>query len=282
MVSCRHKSVWLDIDMREKIGAFKSLTGVSEATLRFYERLGLLSPDRDAENDYRFYGELNFIELVQARQLTSFDIPLGDLPAEGRDLSVDGMRGILSERRRALEKQIEDLYERLARIKLHEKYFEECGAPTAVKKANIRGIYRLFVTAPEALAHPELELTARRWLSYAPYAHATIRIRLSDILSGDDGPFPIDIGVGLLERYFVEAGESFGEPMQFSPPNTCVHGAIAIDDLRKIARKDIEPFIRFMSEASLVPQDDMFGWIVYVGRIGGKPRYHLSLRIAVA
>lgn len=268
--------------MREKIGTFKSLTGVSEATLRFYERLGLLSPRRDAENDYRYYDELNFVELAQARQLTSFDIALGELPAHGRDLPIEGMRSVLADKRQVLEKRIEDLYERLARIKLHEAFFEEFASPTVVKKANIRGIYRLFITDPETAAHPDLEATARRWLSYAPYVHSTLRIRLSELQSGSPDPFPVDVGVGLLERYFLESGEKFAEPMQFSPPSTSIQGSVTVDDLRGITRRDIQPFLDFMSESSLLPQGDLFGWIVYVGRVGGKPRYHLSMRIAVA
>lgn len=281
IVSCHHY-IRQGIRMKEKIGAFKALTGISEATLRFYERLGLVTPDRDAENDYRYYDELNFLEVAQARQLTSFDITLGELPAQGRDLPVEGMLEILSQKRIALEKQLEDLYERLARIKLHEKFFRPFSSPGIVTKANILGIYRLFVSDPEVAAHPDTEATARRWLSYAPFAHSTIRIRLSDILSGDEGPFSVAIGVGLLERYFIEAGETYRAPMQCSPPSMSLQGSVTVDNLRGIRRKDLEPFLSFMSEASLIPQDDMFGWVVYVGREGGKPRYHLSLRISVA
>jgi len=50
-----------------RIGAFKKLTGLSEGTLRYYEKLGLIAPGRDEGNDYRRYGGEDFLTLVQIK-----------------------------------------------------------------------------------------------------------------------------------------------------------------------------------------------------------------------
>ena len=269
--------------MLEKIGTFRAWTGVSEATLRFYERLGLIAPSRDTENDYRYYNEIDFIRLIQIKQLSCFDIPLSELPSERKNVSIDGMCGVLVERRKALEAEIDQLYERLGRMKLHEQFFLESRVEAPeIRKANIRGIYRLFVSDPAVAGHPDAEAIAQRWLSRMPFAHATLRIPLSEIVSEQDEAYSVQVGIGMLERYFVESGETYRVPMQYSPPNTCIYGTISVHELDTIRRSDLEPFLGYMAEHSLVPQDDMFGWIVYIGREGGTSRYYLSLRIAVA
>lgn len=50
--------------MNNKIGLFKRWTGVSEGTLRYYEKMGLIQPHRDASNEYRAYNEIDFLRLV--------------------------------------------------------------------------------------------------------------------------------------------------------------------------------------------------------------------------
>ncbi|PKL23237.1 MAG: hypothetical protein CVV47_16205 [Spirochaetae bacterium HGW-Spirochaetae-3] len=269
--------------MKYKIGSFRRWTGLTEGALRYYEELGLIRPFRDLGNDYRYYDELNFLQLLQVKQLSSFDIQLGDLPCDERAVSIEDMRMVLARRQAALEAEINELYDRLARIKLHESFFGQSYPDVAgIQKANIRGIYRLFISDPAVAEHPASEEIARSWISRMPYAHATLRIPLQDLLSQSDGPYPVQVGIGMLERYFSESGDTFREPMQYSAPNTSVSGTISVGDLRRITREDLEPILGYIQENNLLPCDDMFGWIVYIARSGAETKYHLSLRVAVA
>ncbi|MBU0926338.1 MAG: MerR family transcriptional regulator [Spirochaetes bacterium] len=269
--------------MKCKIGLFKSWTGVSEGTLRYYEKLGLIQPYRDAYNEYRTYDEVDFLQLIQIKQLSSFDIQLKDLPCEGRAVSIDEMRGMLARRRENLEEEINRLYDQLARIKLHESFFgQEYGGETEIQKANIRGIYRLFISDPAVYRHPAASEISKRWLSNMPYAHATLRIPLKELRSPEGPPYPVSLGIGMLERYFVEARDTFRAPMQYSAPHTCVSGNIVVEDLNRITRKDLEPFFKYFEANSLIPCDDMYGWIVFFARCSEGSRYYISLRVAVA
>jgi len=269
--------------VKYRIGSFKRLTGFSEATLRYYERLGLLSPSRDDGNDYRSYDEEDLLQLVQVSQYSGFDIPLAELPGEGRERSAEAMRALLGERRRSIEASIADLYERLARIRLHEASFarlaEEGGA---ISQANIGGIYRLFLSDPLVASNPAAEKIAARWLSYKPFTHATMRIPLAELRARKEGPYGVELGLGMLERYFLEKGETLREPILYEPPNTCLQGMLAAESLGAISRADLEPFFERLAAGSLIPVGDLFGWIVYIAREGGRRRYYLSLRMAVA
>lgn len=269
--------------MEFKIGAFKKLTGLSEGTLRYYEKLGLIAPGRDEGNDYRRYGGEDFLTLVQIKQLTGFHIPLTEL-LEGESLNdAQAMHELLVSQRKALEAKVEDLYERIARLKLHETHFRKIlDRETRIERANIRGLYRLFISDERVAAHPETPRIAARWLANMPYAHATIRIRLEELTSGLPGPYGVQLGIGMLERYFLEAGETFREPMQYSPPQSSINGMIFVGDLESIGRAELAPFLDHLEENKLIPVDDMYGWIVYASRTRGAARYCVSLRVAVA
>ena len=54
----------------------EELSGVSRQNIRYYEREGLLHPERNPENDYREYGEDHIRTLKQIRAMRMLDMPL--------------------------------------------------------------------------------------------------------------------------------------------------------------------------------------------------------------
>lgn len=54
----------------------EELSGVSRQNIRFYEREGLISPDRNPENDYREYNEEHIHILKHIRMMRMLDMPL--------------------------------------------------------------------------------------------------------------------------------------------------------------------------------------------------------------
>lgn len=57
----------------------QELSGISRENIRFYEREGLISPDRNPENDYRNYGPEDVRKLKIIRMLRMLDMPLEDV-----------------------------------------------------------------------------------------------------------------------------------------------------------------------------------------------------------
>ena len=54
----------------------ETLSGVSRQNIRFYEREGLITPERNPENDYREYSMEHIVTLKQIRALRMLDMPL--------------------------------------------------------------------------------------------------------------------------------------------------------------------------------------------------------------
>ena len=62
-----------------KINEVEQLVGISKRNIRFYEKEGLLSPGRNADNGYRDYGEEDVETLRKIKLLRKLDVPLEEI-----------------------------------------------------------------------------------------------------------------------------------------------------------------------------------------------------------
>lgn len=85
----------------------EALTGVSRQNIRFYEKQGLLTPERNKANDYREYSDADIQTLKWIRAMRMLDMPLEDIRQvlSGKlDLSQAA-----AQQQKRLESQIETL-----------------------------------------------------------------------------------------------------------------------------------------------------------------------------
>ena len=100
------------------IGQFARQAGVSERTLRFYEKLGLLQPKGRTPAGYRYYGQLEVQRLQQIRSLQSIGLPLARIGALLQSESWNS-QAVVKAHLKKLDEQIEALQKlrgRLARL----------------------------------------------------------------------------------------------------------------------------------------------------------------------
>ena len=63
--------------MRElSVSQLSEISGLTVRTLRYYDRIGLLKPGRNADNNYRFYSEEDCLKLQQIMLYRELEIPL--------------------------------------------------------------------------------------------------------------------------------------------------------------------------------------------------------------
>lgn len=98
-----------------RIGEVAELFAITTKTLRHYEELGLLCPDRE-ENGYRLYNPEDVLRVQRIRQLQSLGVPLKEA---ARLLEHDDeiiWEGVLRSLREEAASEIDLLQERLERI----------------------------------------------------------------------------------------------------------------------------------------------------------------------
>lgn len=95
--------------MTEKINInqVEQLTGVSKRNIRFYEKEGLIQPERNEVNGYREYGEEDVRNIKIIRMLRMLDMPLEEIKsllANKNSLDV-----AVAEQKKRLEQQAQEL-----------------------------------------------------------------------------------------------------------------------------------------------------------------------------
>lgn len=94
----------------------EALSGVSRRNIRFYEQEGLITPQRNRENDYREYSDADIDTLKRIRVLRMVDMPL------------EQIRDVLQNRedlRSAAQKQREKLQEKARELEAAIRFCEE-------------------------------------------------------------------------------------------------------------------------------------------------------------
>ena len=111
----------LDQNSLLTIHQFSEMTGVPDSTLRYYDRLGLISPVSRGRNHYRYYlphqvSALNFITV-----LTELGIPLAQVHGLIKNRSPEHVLQILMERERELDLELKKLQSTYALIHTFQK-----------------------------------------------------------------------------------------------------------------------------------------------------------------
>ena len=106
------------------IGQMERLNGVSEQTLRLYDRTGLFSPMyRDEENGYRYYDIRQSAQLDMIQHMKALGMSLKDIREQMKHFDPDMLRNILYRNLDAIDQKAQELmYRRRAIERTLESY----------------------------------------------------------------------------------------------------------------------------------------------------------------
>lgn len=102
-----------------KIKEVEELVGLARSNIRYYERQGLLHPERDQENSYREYTEEDIERILQIKTLRMLGLTIADIR------QIYAKEVTLSEVMQARKKQILEEEKELAEIrKICDEFIE--------------------------------------------------------------------------------------------------------------------------------------------------------------
>lgn len=92
-----------------KIKDVEALVGITKTNIRFYEKEGLLNPERNQENNYREYTEADVEVLRKIKVLRMLDVPTSDIKLLNDDSTT--LEEVLSRRLTKIDEQEAELRE---------------------------------------------------------------------------------------------------------------------------------------------------------------------------
>lgn len=105
------------------IGETASLLGVTTQTLRYYDKIGLLSPDYvDLQTGYRYYRYQQFHIIDRIRYLQSFGMSLDDIRAVIQNGQNDCLLRHLQKERERMEQELQALLEKRRNLDWYINY----------------------------------------------------------------------------------------------------------------------------------------------------------------
>lgn len=92
-----------------RVGELAKYFGVSTDTLRLYDKMGIISPRRDAENGYRYYSRADLICMAYVLHLREANLSLDEIRLMLNDSSVEKSEAIMQMQESLLDEKIEEL-----------------------------------------------------------------------------------------------------------------------------------------------------------------------------
>jgi len=111
--------------MKEKylVNEIAKYFGVTNDTIRYYDKLGIISPKKDKNNNYRYYDRGDIICFSYVFELKNIDLPLKEVRTLLNDSSLEYAAGVIEDHEQRIDAKIKELQQLKSVISDYRKCF---------------------------------------------------------------------------------------------------------------------------------------------------------------
>lgn len=209
--------------MKYKIGDVARILGISTDLLRYYEKKGVVAPEKNENNDYRYYDSWDINFLTDCLWFKNFGFSIEQIADIVRIPGVEELSGMLESKEDELRESIARSQLLLRRSAEHRRDLEKIGAllyrcELGDSPELIRFINRI---GDEYLRSPVQQEAARRWLKVMPFNQRYFEMLKESPLPGSEEDYCW--GYSLSAEYAEELGFEPVPPMLRLPSRRCIH-----------------------------------------------------------
>lgn len=113
-------------DKSYRIGEIASFYGISLDAARLYDRKGIISPDKDKDNNYRYYSREDLVTMDYVFKMRRMEFSLDDIKKILNENSLLDMGDIVEAREKEIVERIEELEKKLRLIKDYRYKLDYC------------------------------------------------------------------------------------------------------------------------------------------------------------
>ena len=209
--------------MKYKIGDVARVLGVSTDILRYYERKGVVTPEKDEHNDYRYYDSWHINFLMDCLWFKNFGFSIEQIADIVRIPAADEISNLFTMKEEELKAHIRRCQLILRRSEEHRAELEtidrllyKCeiaDSPEYIRFINRQGqVYMTDARTNE---------TAKKWLEVLPFNHRYFEMPGEVSLPGREDDYRW--GYSLSTEYAEELGFEMQPPMILCPSRKCIH-----------------------------------------------------------
>lgn len=211
-----------------KIGDVSRILGISTDLLRYYEKKGVVSPEKDKTNDYRYYDAWDINFLLDCMWYKNFGYAIDQVSEMISTYTADDINQLFLQTEDKLRQQIEHSQMLLKRSQQHRerlaKIQQWLGKVTLDQSPEImRYLHRYNFYYNNS---PELQEVAVEWLKYMPFSNRCFEIS-QNVLLGKVHSGDYQWGSSLSTEYAEYFGVKEQGPVQHIPSCTSLYSVFS-------------------------------------------------------
>lgn len=268
--------------MNYLIGEFSRRIGVSIDTLKHYESLKIIKPQKNKNNNYRYFNDYDARAIITSRTLRSLNLPLNDVVELMNSDSPSAFTEKLKESKEALQDQI---YRKTLLLKKIDEFLSNIAQidSSLGKFATISlpGIYRLQHTNKDKLLkNPALEGIVNSWMDALPFTFSSFKVNTEEYLSGLKD-YHYNWGQAVWENELDYADLQINGYVEYIPPQTYLSTILSETD-HNYFLSNSRPLIKnYLRENEYVPNGDILGMFIFTHKKRNRNVYYLKVFIPI-
>ncbi|WP_326907165.1 MerR family transcriptional regulator [Sedimentibacter sp. MB31-C6] len=243
--------------MKYKSGDVQKILGVSVETLRYFDSIGLIKPERNQINNYKYYDTLDLNKIVAYKFYRGYEFTLD----ESLDILKIDNRSVLGK----LNEKTEDIKEKciyyenlLMRVEDLKKSFEYTNFVGELNFEDSPEVLLYYNQKNDEFQTDEVILdTTRKYLEYLPFVYLAVHISQFGDKVGQD----IHFGYAVNTKYKHVINKLHNTLGKIYPSKKCIHTILKITDDALIA-ESLNYVIDYMKKEGLKLNGDIIGWII--------------------
>lgn len=269
--------------MKYTISEMASLLGVTTHMLRHYEKMGIIAPEVNKENGYRYYTVLDTRRFNLSRLLFSCGLSLDQCAQLMGDTSQEEIENAFAQQEDALALEAQRIQYAIKYLRTYRETLPLLEADVGrIHIEHLPDMWRLNLSDMEKPSTDRaLQAEKQRWLACMPAVLWVSRIPFEVLKQFSEGT--IEYGFGLM--CYVEEGRALG--LKRTSNVEAIPGGDYVTMLHKKADRgpwtweDIAPMTQFLQDNNFTHFGDAFSYILASSVVDGKPVNYHKLMVKV-
>lgn len=265
-----------------KIGEFCRLLGISEDTVRYYEKCGLIHAQRDKENGYRYYSDYDARQLMWCRICRGVGIGIEEIRELIHSGENRGFDEFLLLREEELKREIQEKYALLEQIRLLREDAWHAGEYRGTCQIRqMKEVYVLPLTDYDRMISQNVSgRQADNWSKNLPYTYVTLNISQETLEQKDIWSYHWGVGIDAsdAQRLYPDGmsrAEKYGGCL-------CLIGYFEYEEKKGFKRSNIQFILDYARQHRLQICGSAVGKILNRRNHCGEPVYDIALCIPVS
>ncbi len=256
---------------RYTISEMAELLGVTTHMLRHYEKVGIIRPEVNPENGYRFYSVIDTRRFNLSREFLACGISLeqcaqimGDMEEEKLQQMLDGA---IREQQRKME--LSQIAMRFMN-NIRRDYSRLDSILDRVRVENLETMWRLnFSEKEKAVLTPETLAQREEWLACMPAVYWTSRVRKQTLRQFARGAIPYECGLMSYEKDALALGLELTPDVERIPGGDYLVTVHEKSDRGPFTWENLQALTDYIQKEGITVHGDAFCHIFMSKRIDG-------------